>query len=98
MLSGSRSRRLEAGEGPVVVLHYEQDVEHADDAPFDQVQHDGYGLTGHRRVGRIGDDDDVDRAELQLLVGFHWVSFVRLQVRAAWILDRALHAQLIRSG
>ena len=61
---------VEAGERSILVLHHEEDIEHADDPALDEVDEQRHGLAGHRRVRRISDHHDVDRAQL-VLVGFH---------------------------
>src|SRR5215213_11669852 len=59
-------RRVEARERPVLVLHHEHDVEHADDPAFDQVHEQGRGFAGHRCVRAVADHRDIDRANFHV--------------------------------
>jgi len=54
---------LEAGHGSVLVLPYEEDIEHADDPAIDQIDEHRNSFARHRSVCRIRDHHDVDGAK-----------------------------------
>ena len=60
----------EAGEGSVLVLPDEQDVEHADDSAIDEIDEYRDSVAGHRGVRGIRDHHDVDGAKF-VFVRFH---------------------------
>ena len=70
MCSLSRSVGLEAGDGSVLVLPDEEDVEHADDSAINEIDEYRNSVAGHRCVRGIRDHHDVDGAKF-VFVRFH---------------------------